>query len=153
MGIEKKIPMTLSQLVIRREIAEEMKALGVRQKSYFYWHDMSWRDEGVGAFRTQKHDRGWEIFDHNSFPQSHSKFAAFSSGELGEMLPEGAYSYFQVNGWRCSINKNVGIVRIKLKEALFADGDTEADARAGLLIYLIKEKLVSIEEINRRLGE
>lgn len=143
--------MTLTSLVIRRELAEKIKNLGVRQDSVFWWIQP---DELVDE---------WIIARWTS--HSRPTIAAFTSGELGEMLP-------------AILDKDD--IRYYLKSAIRGDGDfrlydlyfkadwlhgdqnafaldmtnkSEADGRAQMLIYLLKEGIVTVMEINKRMEE
>jgi hypothetical protein len=69
---------------------------------------------------------------------------AYSSAELGEMLPPNKpFTHKDGNMWCCSYG--VDFPRCRAEFAL-----TEADARAQLLMYLIENELITIEEINMR---
>ena len=67
-----------------------------------------------------------------------SKYAAYTSGELGEMLPaKVSLSYFaehkKIDGkWSCGYSP---LVRMII-------GDTEVEARGKLLIYLKEQGLI-----------
>lgn len=105
-----------------------MKALGVSGDNVFWW--TPW-DNGAWSVEVKK------IFN-DSIP-------TWTSGELGEMLKDCGYvlpCFVPNRGWEWSFWR---------KDISHTDySNTEADARAQMLIYLIKQKLVSIEEINRR---
>lgn len=112
--------MTLPDLVCRRELAEEMRDLGVAQKSIFYWQ---WR---------YTHRDGEEIFEIVSRTERNAirdrQIAAWTSGELFIML-----------------GIHVGEGRPQYAN------ESEADYRSALLIFLLKQNLISVVEINKRL--
>lgn len=112
------------------ELSKKIKELGVKQDSLFYW---------VKDFDGCK---GWQLFvtgqmcgqldDHYEFSKEHLSgyefYSAFTVAELGEMLPEGYMTKREGKRWR-----GAGFD--------IADGsiiaDTEANARAKMLIYLV----------------
>lgn len=129
--------MKLEDQVVSLELAKKLKELGVRQDGHFDWYE----HEGipyVADFANRYID---PLSGH------HEKYcSAFTVAELGEMLPKKlkseewgslelvykhdllAYGMYQ---FECTFHE----VWIEL-------GDTEADARAAMLIYLIENKLV-----------
>jgi hypothetical protein len=91
----------------------------------------------------------------------YQRYSAFTSGELGVMLPgtffQNGESYWLdvskgVDGDWCfyytSYFKEPFRFPNTTKEKYFQN---EAVARADLLIYLLKEKLITVEEVNARL--
>lgn len=119
------------------ELAEKLKELGVPQDSFFLWYsgtepDTLWR---VDAFE-QHPTTDWAL--------THS---AFTVAELGEMLPR----HLQLNGFSFELS----IFRSSVWRFYYGgpgnpngifltagNDDTEADARAAMLIYLIENNLL-----------
>ena len=122
--------MKLEQQVTSLELSCKLKDLGVPQEAVFYWTAYSEpMDEPCrGSF-------GLEL------KQGKGEVAAFTCSELGEMLPEGYHSW-QMTGlnpkhpdrWACSEPMATDL------ETAFSN--TEADARAKMLVYLIEKGIV-----------
>ena len=131
--------MKAEQLVCSLENATKLQELGVRVPSYFEYkvcvpEDAPLRlpDDVVPCNR-----RGVppKYYFQYRFTQ------AYTVGELGEMLP------LESNSERC-----IGCYEVKTKEAgdnFFSVEDTEADARALMLIWLIENRHLTLEEINQ----
>jgi hypothetical protein len=103
------------------ELSKELKALGVPQKSEFYWIHVSILPD---VWRIGKSGK--------------EKYSAFLSSELGEMLEikylTGICFLRDKEKWSwVYIDKNDDDVEV------FAE--TEADARAKMLCYLLKNKI------------
>lgn len=116
--------MTLQQQVCSLELAKRLKELGVKQESYFWW-------------RSPLAHYGypdWSLSD-GELGHGSESFSAFTVAELGEMLPYYASSERHSKEWR------VGKVKQGVTE-LWASGETEADARAKALIYLLENELI-----------
>lgn len=106
--------MKLVQQVVSLELAHKMKELNVPQQSIFMWKD------GEVLF--------WGCGEPKDF------VSAFTIAELGEMLPDWTRSYFTGERWDC---ESGGIVP-------HFTADTEVDARAKLLVYLLENKLITL---------
>jgi hypothetical protein len=125
--------MPIEQQVCSYELAKRLAELGVRQESVFWWVDRKLTYTGGRA----------------SHAPRQGSIAAFTATELGEMLPWGIeggnppYTTLKIlklqnRGW-IVLYKNKGGV-------LHQDGaDTEADARAKMLIYLVENGMLSLE--------
>ncbi|RCV64272.1 hypothetical protein C5S53_09465 [Methanophagales archaeon] len=104
--------MKLEDQVASLELAKELKELGVKQDSIFYW----WRSQ----------DMGWLLLYNPATIYRTEAYSAFTVGELGEMLPSNAHFFVATEHSKylayCDAHKEVAI--------------TEADARAKLLIFL-----------------
>ena len=123
------------QQVCSFELAERLKSLGVRQESSFYW-EVDENDRHV-VYGNQSGDS--------------NPLSAFTVAELGEMLPE-------KTTWRGYSNTGDKWTFEFGDFKVFAD--TEADARAKMLVYLKDEKEAITdaraslrEEFNRKVGE
>lgn len=114
--------MKLEQQVCSLKLAKQLKKLGVKQESYFGWYltyKKIWR---IGDMA--------EVMNHAKMvgitpaPQwEWDYYSAFTVAELGELLPE----------WFCQLNNN------DIREK-----NTEANARAKMLIYLIENKIIEL---------
>lgn len=125
--------MKLKDQVCSIELAKKLKELGVKQESAFSWF----------AF-TNENELRWvlELTEITDFPDVVKRYAAFTVAELGEMLPMD----------RICTNKNKKFAiwfesAIAPTESVIT-GDTEACARAKLLIHIIEKGIVDAEKIN-----
>lgn len=130
--------MILEQQVCSLELAKRLKGLGVKQESAFYWTE--YLNGNEVDFR----------IDQQLVPPS--SCSAFTVAELGEMLPMTVHGEFDqlisekaIEHWFVYYSRSrepaghAARSNVYLKTA-----DTEADARAAVLIYLIENKLVTI---------
>lgn len=129
------------------EFAKRLKELGVKQNSYFWWFRGQMPNVGKVGYVLA-----------GEFSTSDEKIAsAFTPAELGEILP------LEVNipwkggrkrknnhrvtfahwpqGWKCGLNHNTAQFYLNIID------NTEADARAKMLIYLIENGLVKPDSI------
>lgn len=121
------LPHHVSNLIL----SQRLKELGVPQKSLFRW-----TNEQLGGLRTNGYK--WQVgFRPNPFPSDYESYSAFLSSELGELLPEGYVSAKELDVWLCDKYEN-----LKTWAALRAEADTEADARAKMLIHLLETGIV-----------
>ena len=129
--------MTIEKQVCSLELAKRLKELAVKQESLFAWKD-------IGEYQVI-------ISQEPSLIKGKILASAFTVAELGEMLSwaiEGkllCISKDVKGGWVVFYEDNVigGIIN---KELRIYDqvADTEADARAKMLIYLVENKLVTL---------
>lgn len=115
--------MNLQQQVTSLEISKKLKELGVKQKSLLSWYD-------------RNKDNNWAITD-DEMGNWGTQISAFTVAELGEMLPMYSSSEKHSNEWR------VGIVKEGERNQMAA-GNTEANARGKMLIYLLENKLIKL---------
>ena len=133
--------MPLSQQVVSLELSKKLKDLGVKQESAFYWQKY------IGQFGPME----TRLYNHKDIasPTLWENIAAFTVAELGEMLPKSVK--FQNHEWFLELNCDLtGINYIRsygyesemgiLEDEII--GDTEADARAAMLIHLIEQGIV-----------
>ena len=126
--------MKLENQVVSLELAKKLRKLGVEQESYFFWcDDGTIRQPFLIESSTARWPDKWE-------------FSAYTVAELGELLPTeqndrlGFFSGRAINGWFCEV-KDYGIMpydrlHVELQH------ETEADARAAMLIWLIQNELL-----------
>lgn len=132
--------MKLEQQVVSLELAKKLKELGVKQYSLFYWCG----NPGI-EYKLLSNDGG-----HRPETGGNDMFcSAFTSSELGEMLPNTVNIYrreltadvqnFENRGkWFWIVDICTSTARHSVSE------DTEADARASMLIYLLQNNLITI---------
>lgn len=128
--------MDLKDQVCSLELSKRLKELGVKQESYFFWYS-AFKDSEVTV---------WHSYQIGS--DTERAFSAFTVAELGEMLPDyvnpadyqGARSLGiskSMDGWHITYSTSEKWWHREV-------ADTEADARAKMLIYLIENKLITI---------
>lgn len=128
--------MKLEDQVVSLELAKKLKELGVKQESLFHWTEthipyIEWvvKYNPQGLFQT---------------------LSAFTVAELGEMLPNIVQTGDTLSqpvtgksnnkpGYGCSLIDANRVTTHSLHQA-----ETEADARAKMLIYLIENNLITI---------
>lgn len=130
--------MKFDQQVCNLELAEQLKELGVKQKSLFVW--------SVSSLTTMEPEITTLIYA----ASIHGKgidCSAFTVAELGEMLPSDIVSYTKLGmgyAWQVHLEMLDDDFPPKLKEKNFQSADNEADARAKMLIYLLEHKIITL---------
>lgn len=122
--------MTLEQQTVSLEIAKKLKELGVKQRSQFAWFNT--QTFGV-QLKPENHS-----FDLGDYGEVSLLAAAFTVAELGESLP-GGFGALKLKSGGYSVNTN----QYHIPATTFR-GDTEADARGKMLIYLIENSLLTL---------
>lgn len=123
--------MNIEQQVCSLELAKRLKELGVKQESLFYW----FRNIGLRFYPAQK-----ETIKHFNLKYSTS---AYTVAELGEMLPVKINEYDLFIKKFCYDNKVEWSIGYNGNHILCScNTDTEANARAKMLIYLLENKLI-----------
>lgn len=138
--------MKLESQVCSLELAKQLKELGVKRDSLFYWQDMmldgNWGPTNypIGAI-IQRDKKGKEK------KIELEKISAFTVAELGEMLPDSLliegflYSneFFKMADGRWLVGYQTDFPdRAENKHTQGFVAETEADARARMLIWLIE---------------
>ena len=136
--------MKLENQVCSLELAKELKELGAEQDSLFYW----WMDE-IKIFKSFEFPpSGKEIhFTDGTWTNSLTNvFSDYTVAELGEMLPSNLQygSNFYLTFRKLACKKNMFTVGHMTDEdwKTHTEADTEADARAKMLIYLKTNNLI-----------
>ena len=145
--------MELEKQVCTLEQAKRLKELGVKQESNFYhnngavWYLYDVTDWGM---QTQFYE---DCLNDARLPERDDIISAFTVAELGEMLPyenEFNKSFFysgyhsQLGKWECQHvgwKENAHHGRQLLHKEY---GESEASARAAMLIYLLENNLLSV---------
>ena len=112
-------------------IEKRLKELNVKQESLFWWvvdEQDRWEKLPTRLVYDEK------VADYESY---WSRYSAFTVAELGEMLStkennNQIRTAFAINQWVCDY------------ETYRTFGDTEADARASMLIYLLENNLITL---------
>jgi len=128
--------MKIEDQVCSLELAKKLKELGVKQESLFYWQQ---------SYQEMKGGQTASFFEITQVKKESKKgmmcFSAFTVAELGEMLPKNYVVIKKEKGfesWKLD-TKNYEL------ETMYPNNikaDTEADARAKMLIYLLENKLI-----------
>lgn len=140
--------MTLESQVCSLELAKQLKELGVKQESLFWWgngRSYLWMGRAMVSIEE-------EVVQKKSvFPDDFEWYSAFTVAELGEMLPWTLWNENKTNYWNLvchgglTTGFRVGYWRTFRNVHMFFDAPlaefdekTEADARALLLVHLLK---------------
>lgn len=128
--------MTLSCQVTSLELSKRLKELGVKQESLFWWVH-HWTSP---VPPTREATMVWDIFQKDEDDKVNEHVSAFTVAELGEMLPNFLYSFKNGAG------KWFTDVKAKIEKIEFPEyADTEADARAKMLIHLLEQGSITAE--------
>jgi hypothetical protein len=121
--------MIMGDEVCSPQLSTRLKELGVEQKSHFYWvEDIV---EGAGWILLCVGDEVNYLRNKQDYVPD-SEASAFTVAELGEIIPEGYWTLKQNGRWVPFSHMDKFVDRIR---------DSEADARAEILIYLLENKL------------
>ena len=122
--------MRLEEQVANLELSQKLKKLGVKQESLWWWGKRKYHD----TLDKCEILPSWQVKKPNIFPLC----SAFTVAELGEILPKWIYTirldYEPYDKCWCVLGKN-GMIEIT--------ANTEANARAKMLIWLIENKHIS----------
>jgi hypothetical protein len=138
----------LEKQVCSLELAKRLKELDVKQESLFYWNTDK-------AFIGDEH-MYVVCFGKTKNIHAVDMYSAFTSAELGEMLPaiyptneDDLTCVKDIDGeWSCGYQSySEGSEDIWITKVFFAD--TESNARAKMLIYLLENNLVNLKDINK----
>jgi hypothetical protein len=118
----------LEKQVCSLDLAKQLKELGIAQESYFWWVPW-WEDE------TQEIPAYELVHTRNEAQIANECYSAFTVVELGEMIENGNFTVKEGDQWHCKSQYRVYEIELS---------DTEADARAKMLICLVEKKLVTL---------
>lgn len=136
--------MTLEQQVANIELSKRLREFGVKQESIFYWYETA--------------KGGWVLVNGYA-PTSGERFSAFTTSELGEMFPysilKDGHQYVLhlpfPDGMKETSKSGGYLDYSRLVDASYPTKlywnswqDTEADARASMLVHLIENKLITL---------
>lgn len=131
--------MPLEHQVTSLEVSQKMKALGFKQESAFFWRNQhrDWDKNHWLHYPVYAFNEDTEIF---ATADDINGVSAYLSSELGEMLPAGTSTR---KGW----GMDSGYVMFDNEANKICSADTEADARAKMLIYLAENGLIDPKNI------
>jgi hypothetical protein len=146
--------MSLSSLVISIELAKTLYDYNIRYVSCFYWYQEKIPD-GLQLFKndTTQFMVPWKLSIGKHFAEDKQIFkilSAYCSSELGEMMPKfiesgkGTYSLsyvFRGKKWEYSYNDPH-----TYDDLITVFATTEQDARAKLLIEILKAKYIDVSQ-------
>ncbi len=123
--------MTLENQVVSLDLSKRLKELGFKQESLFYYIN--------GILRLEEYTGEVEhLFwgnEHNN--TKHTIYSAYTVAELGEMLPKNTSCFKEpVDNYQWVCTRNEPRVMLSFR------ADTEANARAKMLIYLKENNLI-----------
>ena len=127
--------MELKKQVCSLELAKRIKELGVKQDSLCFYLDY----EDIRGVRL--------VVDEWQDAKEYKTYSAYTVAELGEMLPDYLtlnHNILQLDILKIEtdwvINYRIGCAKAA---SIGIRANTEADARAKMLIYLIENKLIN----------
>ena len=132
--------MKLENQVSNVELSEELKKLGVPQNSLWYWYDAGNKFLISDVFNNPDNDTRRRM---GLNKKDNRYYSAFTVAELGEMLPVGSMSAQTKDKWQAWYHNYT--IPETVNQAFWAN--TEADARAKMLIYLIEQRIVKVENL------
>lgn len=138
--------MELKDQVVSLKLAKKLKELGVKQDSLFYWEEVidKYGVESKLIYGTKPKNRKGVYKIAGAWEENF--YSAFTVPELGDMLPDYLKTkdgYLQLTSYK--FPTTWAIVYIKENKIIFStERDTEANARAKMLIYLIENKLIKL---------
>lgn len=107
------------------EPSKRLRVLGVPQDSYFCWDKIKYGE--------------YTIMKSPAVPEIRDCFSAYTVAELGEMLP----AFYATRRISDSPERWEAFRTFATKASAHEEqADTEADARAAMLIYLLENKLI-----------
>lgn len=128
--------MNIFKEVTSHDLSIELYKLGVKQDSYFVWikHSIFW---SLIPFAMSKKEEGTGTWE--------KRISAFLSSELGELLPNTVASFsYDEEGRKKEFLCKLHVEGDWSKYIRIETAETEADARAKMLIYLLENKLMTV---------
>lgn len=137
------MPSPLKSQVVNLELSKRLKELGVLQKSTFSWSaregiDGKIDDDAWHLTLTPFYEGNENLSVKNYAEDCDYHISAFLVGELGEMLKKDSNAVmFNDDTKKWGISISVLVIR----------EDTEANARAKMLIYLLENNLIKSSDL------
>ncbi len=121
--------MNLEKQCCSLDLAIKLNELGITQKSWFYW-----KQNEIQTVVTERQMKEWI---EKYLPTCNDYYSAFTVAELGMMITDTTIgSSFWLRNFH---TMNIQLLNGNMKHDF--SGETEADCRAKLLIFLIKKGL------------
>ncbi len=141
----------LKSQVVSLELSKRLQELGVKQKSLFYWieyDEKDWRLAYEGEMDDFFKGKGSDWIHEALLRNDGRIFSAFLVGELGEMLPKDININWS-SGNDCAGRPGVeaNTEYFCTSEAYDCTAETEADARAKMLIHLLENNLLKASDL------
>jgi len=134
--------MNIKDQVCSLESAKRLYDLGIKQDSLFYWmHNKA--NVQPDEVQFYKNTASWKSRGKVESSGVIEYISAFTVAELGEMLPE-MIDKLQILTWKKTWRGSMTYF-CEHRDTVFS-ADTEAEARAKMLIYLLENKLVAVEQ-------
>jgi len=140
----------IDKQVCSLDLAKRLKKLGVKFRPVLFWDR-----PGIflPGFSNEKEEDGYEVVlltRDVSKEEAEYIYAAYSVGELGEMLPEFIATYKAAcrnenEKWRLLSHSGTDEYNLNIENISQFSASTEADCRAKVLIYLIENGYVRVE--------
>lgn len=137
--------MELTKQVCSLEPSQKLRKLGVKQASYFHWSVPNPEEASTVPDKEALKEHCKVELSTMHWGIGFDDYAAFTVAELGEMLLTippfvNVHTYLDASlEWWCVLPIQGGI-----DDGLMFTADTEADARAKMLIYLIENNLLTV---------
>ena len=138
--------MNLEDQVVSLELSKKLKGLGVNKDSLWSWYTKG----------TQKAVSGGDETIHLKIEGYKLSCPAYTAAEMGEILPKelggdygGVFITTVTNnyGWDCdyySFFRDKSASQLEKADTFQFMSNTEADARAKMLIYLLENEIVKL---------
>lgn len=138
--------MNLEKQVCSLELAKKLKEFGAPQESYFWWTIPEGGNE-KDYFVSNEDAFGFCEQDTCSF--NHGRVSAYTVVELGELLPVRVNFDYWIRHEKEPDGKSISMYIESDRDGdyirMSSDWqDTEANARAKMLVYLLENKLIEV---------
>lgn len=141
--------MKLEDQVTSLDLSNKLKELGVKQEGVFVWTEKVWLGGRSGEPFVAQNSEYYNDAEYENL------CIAFTVAELGEMLPKELYVPYKGNSGKKRkypqhphfFFMNSALVNYtggNSQERLTQKGDTEANARGKMLIYLLENKFITL---------
>lgn len=132
--------MTLEQLCVNLELSKKLKKAGFPQTSLFYW---CIPEGGQDGDRFLSFSGGASFCNQDACSFNHDYISAYTASELGEMLPVTCHTTRFEQGYKYQCHYEIyNMDKEKFEYLHHTADDTEANAKAKMLLYLKKEGLL-----------